>query len=109
MKNENLEEMENMDSLTSVLNSLALSNYTTQFTITDQGLISSTTQKVYQPNQVKVVHFYRFEGKSNPGDNAILYAIETNEDEKGTIIDAYGIYNDSLVTDLMKEVEEMNK
>lgn len=109
MKNENYEEKENMDSMVSVLNSPALTEFTTQFTITKQGLISSTSEKTYQPNQIKVEHFYRFEGESNPDDSAILYAIETDAGEKGTIIDAYGVDNDSLVSDFMKQVVEMHK
>lgn len=109
MNNTNPEEKVNMESLVSVLGSSVLAQFITQFNITNLGLISLTTQKVYQPNQVRVLHFYRFEGESNPDDNAILYAIETNEDEKGTIIDAYGMYNDSLVTNFMKRVQEMKK
>lgn len=99
----------NMESLVTVLSSMTLSKFITQFKIIDQGLISLTTQKIYQPYHIKVAHFYRFEGESNPDDNAILYAIETNEGEKGTIVDAYGIYNDSLVTNFMKQIQAIHK
>lgn len=109
MKNEKPEDKIYMNSMVDVLNSSTLSEFTTQFRITEQGLISSTSKKTYQPNQIKVEHFYRFEGESNPDDSAILYAIETDAGEKGTIIDAYGMDNDSLVTDFMKQVEEMHK
>jgi hypothetical protein len=108
MKNSSKEKIE-MKSLGSVLASNKVSEYSTQFKITDQGLISLETQKIYQPDQVRVVHFYRYEGESDPDDNAILYAIETNEGEKGTIVDAYGMYSDPLVSNFMKQVEEISK
>lgn len=109
MKNEHQEEKVNMKTMVGVLNSSKLAEFTKQFKITNQGLASSDTKKTYQPNQVKVVHFYRFEGESDPADNAILYAIETDTGEKGTIIDAYGMNNDPMVSDFMKQVEEMKK
>lgn len=33
----------------------------------------------------------RFEGMSNPDDNAILYAITTSDGKKGTLVDGYGL------------------
>ncbi len=89
MENKSSKEKIEMKSLGSLLASGKLSEFSTQFKITDEGLISWATQKTYQPDQVKVVNFYRYEGESDPDDNAILYAIETTEGEKGTIVDAY--------------------
>ncbi|WP_192903882.1 hypothetical protein [Panacibacter ginsenosidivorans] len=98
-----------MESLVSVLSSLTLSEFITQFKMTKEGLVSMTTQKTFEPAEVEILHFYRFEGESNPSDNAILYAIETNDGEKGTIVDAYGMYNDVLVTSFMKLVDKIHK
>jgi len=55
------------------------------------------------------IALYRFEGELNPSDNAILYAIKTNDGEKGTIVDAYGMYNDLLITNFMKLVIKIHK
>lgn len=98
-----------MKSLVSVLNSLTLSSFTIQFKVTEQGLMSMTTQKLFQPGEIAISHFYRFEGESNPDDNAILYAIETNTGEKGTLIDAYGIYNNSQISDFIQKVTVIEK
>jgi hypothetical protein len=88
MKNKEPMEKVNMESLVSVLGSLTVSEFVTQFNLTDQGLVSMTTQKTFQPADFEILHFYRFEGESNPADNAILYAIKTIDGEKGTIVDA---------------------
>ena len=99
----------NMESLVSVLSSLTVPEFVAQFKVTEQGLVSMTTHRTFQPDEVEILHFYRFEGESNPSDNAILYAIETNDGEKGTIVDAYGMYNDLLITNFMKLVIKIHK
>jgi hypothetical protein len=105
---ENIIEKENMSSPVECLNSLVKSGYTTQFAATEKGLISLATNKVYQPDEVKIENFFRFEGESDPADNSILYAIETAT-EKGTLTDSYGANNDAYVTKFIKEVEDIHK
>lgn len=65
--------------------------------------------EMYYPEDIAVVNYYRFEGPSNPDDMAILYAIETCDGRKGTLIDAYGRYACEEVGDFMLEVENIQK
>lgn len=105
MKNEEIAfEKINMKTLVSILGYLTSLGFEAQFKATERGLLSLKTQKTFQPDEVEVVHFYRFEGESDPDDNAILYAIVTNDGEKGTIVDAYGVYNDTKITNFMQSV-----
>lgn len=94
----------NMKTLVSVLSYLTSLGFEAQFKVTEQGLLSLKTQKIFQQAEVEVVHFYRFEGESDPDDNAILYAIVTNDGEKGTLVDAYGIYSDTKIANFMQSV-----
>ncbi len=98
-----------MNTLTSVSNKVVKDGYTHSFKIQDKKLFSSTNDTSYEPDQVKIVNFYRFEGQSDPGDNAIMYVIETTDGSKGTLIDAYGAYADEGVNKFMEQVEEINK
>ncbi len=57
---------------------------------------------------MKIIKVYRFEGESDPGDMAVIYAIETEDDQKGFIMDAYGPYADQdnpYKDEFLKEVE----
>jgi hypothetical protein len=101
--------LDKMKTLSSCLNSLMAAGFETQFKATKQGLKSLTTEKNYNPEDVKISSFYRFEGESDPGDNSIVYAIETNSGEKGTLTDAYGAYSDIHVAKFIKDVEEISK
>ncbi len=102
-------EKEYMKSMVSCMNSLLCNGFETQFHAMENGLKSLTTEKTFQPDDVKIVNFYRFEGESDPGDSAILYAIETSDGEKGTLTDSYGHTNDSNVTKFIQRVTDITK
>ena len=106
--NEN-NSMPYLKSLANCLNRMVNDGYTEDFAITEKGLESLQKHNNYQPNEIQVINFYRFEGESDPADNAILYIIETNDGTKGTLVDAYGTYNDSHLTRFMKDVEAIQK
>jgi len=102
-------DKEHMKTLASCINSLTVKGYDTQFKVVKAGLQSLTTDKIYRPEDVKITNFYRFEGESDPGDNAILYAIETVTGERGTLTDAYGVYSDSQISAFIHAIEEIEK
>jgi len=80
--------------------------YTEQFRVENKSLVSVNNASVkYAPKDVKGVNFYRFEGTSDPDDMSIVYAIETCDGKKGTLVDAYGRYSDQATGEFMKEVD----
>ena len=72
-------------------------------------MLALSTGKKYSPDKVEIVNFFRFEGASDPADNAILYAIKTKDGTKGTLTDAYGPYADPHISKFMKQVEDISK
>jgi hypothetical protein len=98
-----------MNTLTSCVNKVTKDGYTDNFKVTKEGLYSSSKEKHFKPEEVQVINFYRFEGQSDPADNAIMYVIETNDGQKGILIDAYGPYSDEQVNAFMTAVEDINK
>ena len=101
--------MEDLKSLSSILNKAVKDGYTQNFKILEEGLQCLETETIYQPADVEIVNFFRFEGVSDPGDNAILYVIKTNDGIKGTLTDAYGAYADPNIDKFIKEVENIQK
>ena len=47
-------------------------------------------ERKYYPEDLKILKSYRFEGDSNPEDNAVLYVAESGDGKKAMIIDSYG-------------------
>ena len=102
-------KMPYMQSLAVCLSKVVKEGYTEGFKVTEQGLEAPNNHHQYAPEEINVINFFRFEGESDPDDNAILYVIETNDGTKGTLIDAYGIYNDPKVARFMHDVETIQK
>ena len=102
-------EPHNLNTLVDCVNSLVRKGYTEDYKAKEKGLQALSTHKIYKPEEVRILNFYRFEGNSDPSDNSILYALETADGKKGTLVDAYGPYADSRVSKFMQKVEEINK
>ena len=98
-----------MNTLSSLTETAFYKGYTDNFRVEEDGLYAPATDIHYLPNEVKIDNFYRFEGASDPDDNAILYCIETHDGVKGTLIDSYGANNDDLISEFIKDVEEIQK
>jgi hypothetical protein len=103
------EEKSWMKSLSSCVNRMKEDGFKEDFQVTPTGLNTFDKSKKYNPDQVKIVNFYRFEGESDPGDNSILYVIETDDGEKGTLVDGYGASADANVSKFIVQVEEIQK
>ncbi len=49
---------------------------------------------------------HRFEGDTDPADEAIVYAISsTKHTIKGVLVNAYGMYSDSFSNELMAKLK----
>jgi len=105
----NEQERTEMKTLASCMNSLHASGFKENFVVDEKGFHAVDSEKLYRPEELKIVNFYRFEGDSDPADSAILYAIETNDGIKGTLSDAYGPQGDGKVVKFIGNVEEIMK
>lgn len=82
--------------------------YTEDFIVRDNSLHTMNKEQGYPPVDVKIIDHHRFEGTSDPGDNSIIYRIETCDGTKGTLSDAYGMYADENVGKFLKNVEALS-
>jgi hypothetical protein len=80
-----------------------------QFVMFGAQLQCVETGKLYTPDDISIVNFYRFEGISNPDDMSIIYAITTSDGQNGTITDAFGIYANENVGQFFEGVRKIQK
>ncbi len=95
-----------MTTLSVVLEKLRLKKQDNEFRMTKNGF-GSENGKCYQPEELKIIRTYRFEGESDPGDSSILYVIEANDGKVGYSLDAYGVYSnhdDSNYDDFIRKI-----
>lgn len=81
-----------MTTLSSVLEKLRIKKHDNEFRMTEEGFTPGN-DKYYNPEDLKIIRTYRFEGDSDPSDAAIIYLIEANDGLIGYSMDAYGAYS----------------
>lgn len=96
-----------MTTVSEVLNTLKSKGYIVDFNLDDNCLICHSNSLKIHPEEFVVDKHYRFEGISDPADEAIVYAISsTKHNIKGTLVDGYGISSDKLTSDMIKALTE---
>ena len=81
-----------------VLNDLKKEGFTHDFNIHNNNIHSSEGNITLSPKDFEIVKVYRFEGMSDPGDNSVVYAVEsTKHGVKGTFINASAIASPSNI------------
>lgn len=93
-KNKIMEKIENRDemsTLSQVMQTMSNRGITKEFRMNEACEMKyEDSEKNYKPEDLTIVKSYRFEGDSNPDDNAVLYIVTDAEGNKGMIIDSYG-------------------
>ena len=89
--------------LSEAMASLKKEGYDHDFNQKGTHLECPQNEKNYDANKFTITHTYRFEGMTNPSDNSVLYAIEAEDGTKGQLVDAYGVYADSLTPEMIEK------
>jgi hypothetical protein len=97
--------MQTYDTVTEALKDLKLRGFTIDFNIAFDKIICSDNNICLNPNEFEIVEVYRFEGDTDPGDQSVIYAIESKDGNvKGTMSGAYGTYAESISTEMMQKL-----
>ena len=88
---ENKETEDKMTTLSQVMATLAQRGIHREYRMDEEGKMKlDNSDHVYLPQNLTILRTYRFEGDSNPADNAVLYVVKDHEKNIGFILDSYG-------------------
>jgi len=86
-------EVRKYETLSEAITALNRFGYKEQFISTVDGIKAVEEDRLYKPEELKIVATYRFEGMTDPGDSTCLFAIEgigkNDDDVKGTLVMSY--------------------
>ncbi|MEC3965450.1 phosphoribosylpyrophosphate synthetase [Flagellimonas halotolerans] len=88
------------DTLSEAVNTLTQEGYKEDFEAMENCIKALYSKKEYQPDDLKIIDSYRFEGITNPGDQSTVFTIEANDGTKGTMVMSYSAssgQNDELI------------
>ncbi len=92
------------DTLAAALAGLEQRGFTHSFSLKQDCIACEEAGIALPPDQFEIVEVHRFEGMTDPGDSAVIYAIQSREGLKGVLVDAYGAYADSLKTEMISKL-----
>jgi hypothetical protein len=96
--------MKAYDTLSEAIKDLQSQGYTYDFNLLPDGVACQELDKQFGTESFQVKEVYRFEGMSSEDDSSVLYVIETGSGVKGTLVDAYGTYSESLSAGMIEKM-----
>lgn len=97
--------MEKTDTLSGQISILRAEGYNEDFNLMEDSIECREGEYKLMHDQFTVDEVFRFEGESDPADEAILYAISSDHYPlKGILVNGYGIYTDKITDQLVKKL-----
>lgn len=91
--------------LSETINALVAEGYTLDFNVKEECLVCNKTNLQLSPDEFQIDKLYRFEGMTDPDDQAILYAISSEEHNvKGLLVNGYGITADEYSSRMVSKL-----
>lgn len=98
--------MKQKGTVSQTLNMLRLDyGYEEDFNLLDEKLKTPQEREDFLSQDFVVDEVYRFEGISNPDDEATIYAITTSEGRKGVLLDGYNYTSGQISEELLKKLD----
>ena len=64
---------------------------------------------INSPDEFTIVHVYRYEGESDPGDEAMVFGIKSSTGEKGVFVAGASAFTDKSAAMVLNELSIKNK
>jgi len=92
-----------MDTLSQTIEQLRKEGYTLDFNIQGNALLCSNGRHKVLHDEFVIDKVFRFEGMTDPADEATLYAISSEKhDIKGILVNGAGIYSDDVTDEMLR-------
>jgi hypothetical protein len=86
-----------MENLAQAVERLTAAGYEDAFRAEGTGLRALRTGRVHEPELLTIDEVVRFEGATDPDEEAVVFALKSEGNEtRGTYVVSYGIYMDPL-------------
>ena len=92
------------DTVVEAVEGLKQRGYSIDFNIEPGRLVCHQTPLSLAPADFEITEFYRFEGNSDPDDEAVVYAIESTNGQKGLLVTGYGISAEGVGEEMIKKL-----
>ncbi len=88
--------------VTEAINVLRAQGFNIDFNLEENSIVYHAGK--FAHDEFDIVETYRYEGNSDPGDEATVYGIESTSGVKGILVTGYGISTDNASTAMLRKL-----
>ena len=90
------------DTVSEAINDLKKRGYTLDFNLEENCIICN--HEKFEPLDFEITEVYRFEGDSDPADEAVVYGIASKIGLKGVLVNGYGPSADAMSGEMARKL-----
>ena len=90
------------DTVSQAIAGLKQRGFSVDFNLEENCLVCN--QGRFDVKDFEIVEFYRFEGDSDPSDEAVIYGIQSLNGMKGVLVSGYGISAEGMSAEMAKKL-----
>jgi len=88
--------------VTEAINELRQKGYTLDFNLEENSLRCETEK--FNADEFEIREVYRYEGESDPADEATVYGIESHNGKKGILVNGYGATTSATANSILAKL-----
>jgi hypothetical protein len=93
------------DTVSEAVDGLKKRGYSVDFNLGFDHIHCHEASLSLKPSEFEISEVYRFEGSSDPADEAVVYAIESRKGEKGVLVSGFGISADDASEEMIEKLK----
>ncbi len=99
--------MYSYDTLSEAVNDLRNRGFTVDFNLQENCLVCNNDK--FNIEDFEVAEVYRFEGNTDPADEAIVFGIESKTGVRGLLVSGYGISAEGMSAEMARKLSLHNR
>lgn len=92
------------DTLSEAVSGLRKRGYSIDFNLEYDFIHCKDMDLALAPEEFEITEVYRFEGNSDPADEAVVYAIESRHGQKGILVNGFGVSADPVSDEMVEKL-----
>ncbi len=97
-----MERASHYETVSEAIDQLRKKGFTIDFNLEKNCLVCHP--ETFDPDDFEIVDIYRYEGNTDPADEATVYAIESKTGLKGILVTGYGTSTDTMSTEILSKL-----
>lgn len=105
-----MEENFHYGTVSEAINTLRQKGFSIDFNLEENCIVcEGKTSDKFKAEDFEIVDLYRYEGNSDPADEATVYALESKSGLKGILVTGYGASGNSNDTKTLEKIHYRNE